>query len=253
MDKPTNLPFPLPDLDMVFVEGGRFDMGDATGDLHERCRPVHPVEVSSFYLCQYQVTQQLYQQVAKASPSYFKGEKRPVEQVSWDDVQTFIGQLNNLDVVKNYLFEKGMVNHSFRLPTEAEWEYAARGGIYSQGYDFCGSDKLKQVGWYDENSNNETHNVGLKLANELGLHDMSGNVWEWCHDWFDEEYYEKCKTKGLVKNPTGADRGGHRSLRGGSCFDFADYCRPTYRRRRRPDRRSTDIGFRLCLSPQSVG
>ena len=250
MDKPTNLHFPLPDLDMVFVEGGAFDMGDATGDLPERCRPVHPVEISSFYLCQYQVTQRLYQQVAKADPSRFKGEIRPVEQVSWEEANAFIQQLNQLDAVKKPLSNNGLSGYAFRLPTEAEWEYAARGGIYSQGYDYSGSDKLKQVGWYDENSKDETHDVGLKLASELGLHDMSGNVWEWCHDWFDAKYYEKCQANGLVKNPTGADKGDDRSLRGGSYFYDAVGCRPSYRYWDTPGRRGDGIGFRLCLSPQ---
>ena len=225
---------------MLFVKEGDFTMGDDNSE-YEWDKPAHPVFVDGFYLAEHQVTQQLWQAIMKENPSNFKGENRPVETVSWDDVQQFLIKLST------------ETKRKFRLPTEAEWEYAARGGTYSQGYEFCGSDKLKQVGWYAENSNGETHDVGLKLANELGLYDMSGNVWEWCEDWFDEKYYEKCKAKGLVENPAGADGGDYRSLRGGGYFNGAVDCRPASRGRSAPDDRLNFIGFRLCLSPQSVG
>ncbi len=175
-----------PSFEMIYVEGGDFMMGNDRA-IYEWEKPAHPVKVSPFYMGKYQVTQALWQAVMGNNPSNFKGENRPVEQVSWLDVQDFIKKLN-------LVLPEG--NRGFRLPTEAEWEFAARGGIYSQGYDYCGSDKLKQVGWYTENSNKETHDVGLLLANELGLYDMSGNVFEWCEDWFDEKFYEKCKKGG---------------------------------------------------------
>jgi formylglycine-generating enzyme required for sulfatase activity len=253
MDKPQHLHFPLPDLDLEFVEGGTFDMGDETGDLWDICHPVHSVAVSSFYLCQYPVTQRLFEHVMGTNPSRFKGEKRPVETVSWDDAKAFIDRLNSLETVKNQLLENGLSKAVFRLPTEAEWEYAARGGIYSQGYTYAGSDKLKQVGWYDENSGYETHDVGQLLANELGLYDMSGNVLEWCEDWFDGEFYEKCHIKGLAENPVNRVQGDYRSLRGGFYFNNAEFCRPACRDNSSPDYHSDSIGFRLCLSLQSVG
>ncbi len=139
----------------------------------------------------------------------------------------------------------------FRLPTEAEWEYAARGGIYSQGYAYAGSDKLKQVGWYDENSNRETHDVGLLLANELGIHDLSGNVLEWCEDDWHGNYDGAPKDgSAWIDSP---DRGGYRVVRGGDYFYRALYCRPAYRGRASPDGRGYDIGFRFLLPFQSVG
>ena len=253
MDKPTSLHFPLPDLDLVLVEGGTFDMGDETGDLWDACRPVHPVKVSSFYICKFQVTQRLYEQVTKANPSHFKGEKRPVEAVSWNDAQKFIEQLNGMDEVQEFLKKQGLPGAEFRLPTEAEWEFAARGGIYSQGYDYCGSDKLKQVGWYNENSNRETHDVGLLLANELGLYDMSGNVNEWCGDWFDKKYYSKCICEDIVSNPKGHDKSGYRVQRGGYCSTNVGNCRSTNRLASSPNQHDFSIGFRLCLSLQSAG
>ena len=194
---------------MMLVEGGQYMMGDDNGE-YDREKPAHPVEVSSFYLGKYLVTQQLWQAVMDENPSSFKGENRPVETVSWDDAKRFIKKLNVA------------TKQPFRQPTEAEWEFAARGGIYSQGYTYSGSDKLKQVGWYRDNSNRETHDVGLLLANELGLYDMSGNVYEWCEDRFDEKYYEKCQREGTVKNPVGPDEGVRRVLRGG---DWLTRCR----------------------------
>ncbi len=214
-------------------------MGDDDGQFKEE-KPAHRVKVSSFYIGQYPLTQSLWQVITGENPSEFKGENRPVDNVSWNDVQDFIIKLNE------------QTGQQFRLPTEAEWEYAARGGKYSQGYTFSGSDKLKQVGWYEENSNDETHEVGLMLANELGIYDMSGNVWEWCVDWYDREYYENCQKQGVVENPPGPDNGDYRVIRGGSCFGSQMHCRATTRRWGQPGHRDDGIGFRLVLLPQSV-
>ena len=221
---------------MIKVEGGIFSMGN---EAYKREQPVHQVNVPSFLIGQYPVTQQLWQAIMGDNPSLHKGELRPVENVSWDDAQRFIKQLN------------WETRKTFRLPTEAEWEYAARGGRYSQGFEYAGSDKLKQVGWYDENSDNETHDVGLLLSNELGVYDMSGNVWEWCEDDHHENYKDApLDGSAWVDVP---ERGSHRVVRGGSYFDRAVDCRPTSRAWFTPDDRLVNIGFRLVLPLQSVG
>ncbi len=224
-----------PSFEVVFVEGGEFLMGDDESE-YDSEKPAHQVKVSSFYMGKYQVTQELWESVMGNNPSRFKGEKRPVENVSWYDAKDFIEKLN----------EK--TGKNFRLPSEAEWEYAGRGGKYSQGFTYTGSDKLSQVGWYYGNSNNETHEVGLLLSNELGLYDMSGNVFEWCED-DDHDNYEGALEDGSawIDSP---NRGFDRVLCGGSCFRSAVYCRPSNRYRYTPDSRTYEVGFRLVLPLQ---
>lgn len=209
-------------------------MGDDSGEYDDE-KPAHLVRLDDFYIGKYPVTQRLWQAVMENNPSRFKGERRPVEQVSWHDAQEFLGRLNQL------------ADKNFRLPTEEEWEYAARGGRYSQGCKYAGSDRAKQVAWHDANSDNETHEVGLLLPNELGLHDMSGNVWEWCADWFAEEYYAQCHQRGMVDAPQGADSGELRVLRGGGYFFYSQYCRAVTRNDGSPENRYDDLGFRLVL------
>lgn len=166
------------------------------------------------------VTQELWEAVMGDNPSSFQGHKRPVEQVSWEDITQKDGFLERLN--KRVVFTEGSPfsrpkGTIYRLPTEAEWEYAARGGQKSCGFPmYSGSHRINEVGWYEENSHSETKPVGLKLPNELGIYDMTGNVWEWCHDWFDADYYQKCLQKGVVKNPLGAEKGQFRVNRGGS-------------------------------------
>jgi len=223
----------LPDLDLCFVEGGEFMMGDDNGEYDEK--PAHRVLLSSFWINKFQVTQRLWEKVMGNNPSRFKGERRPVENVSWHDTQKFLGRLNQL------------TGKDFRLPTEAEWEYAARGGKYSQGYRYAGSDRAKQVAWYHENSDKETHEVGLRMPNELNLHDMSGNVWEWCADWFSADYYAQCHKRGVVDNPQGPDNGELRVFRGGGYSSFPLSCRAVSRRDNPPGSRCGYIGFRLVL------
>lgn len=219
--------------DMVFVEGGTFTMGatpeqgnDANGDE----KPAHQVTLSSFYICKHEVTQTEWQAVMGSNPSKFKGANRPVEQVSWNDCQTFISRLNSI------------TGKNFRLPTEAEWEYAARGGNKSQGNKFSGSNTLDEVGWYSENSGNETHNVMTKSPNELGVYDMSGNVYEWCQDRFGENYYSSSPQS----NPKGPSSGSNRVLRGGGWCNGAWGCRVSHRFNGTPDGRGSNLGLRLA-------
>ena len=200
---------------MIFIEGGTFRMGNDESGYDDE-KPAHLVTVPDFYIGKYPVTQGLWNQVmgAENNRSRFKGIDRPVERVSWDDTQIFLDKLNKL-TDKNY-----------RLPSEAEWEYAARGGKYSQGFVYAGGNKLKEVGWYDYNSHGETKPVGMKLPNELGLYDMSGNVWEWCADvWHGD--YEGAPEDGSVWL-TGGDQD-FRVVRGGSWLNNALDCRVSNR------------------------
>lgn len=163
------------------------------------------------------------------NPSYFKGDNLPVETVSWNDCLGVISKLNS------------MTGRKFRLPTEAEWEYAARGGKKSRGYQYSGRSKISNVAWYDGNSGSWTHPVGTKQANELGIFDMTGNVWEWCQDWYGS-YSSSSQT-----NPTGDTSGSFRVSRGGSWFNDAGFCRSSYRFTSTPDGRRFNLGLRLAL------
>ena len=221
---------------MVYVEGGTFTMG-ATAEQGlealEGEKPAHKVTLSDYYIGETQVTQALWKAVMGDKPSRFKGgDNLPVEQVSWEDiVEKFIPALNR------------KTGRTFRLPTEAEWEYAARGGNRSKGYKYSGSDNIDEVAWYAGNSGDKTHPVRGKKANELGLYDMSGNVWEWCHDWYGEY------SSGAQTDPKGPDKGSCRVLRGGSWFNAARYCRVSSRPDYAPDHRNFCCGFRLVLCP----
>ena len=249
METNSNSPEPsfqeiLPDgaaFEMIFVEGGNFFMGSDEEEAFGNEKPVHEVKLSGFYIGKFPVTQALWKAVMKDNPSFFTGDTRPVEMVSWEDTQAFLQKLNK------------QTGKAYRLPTEAEWEYAARGGQQGKGYKYAGSNKLKEVGWYDENSHVETKAVGLKYPNELGLFDMSGNVLEWCQDWHDWDYYKECEKQGIVENPLGPAEGSDRVLRGGSWDHDARLCRCTYRYHSSPEHRSYRLGFRLVLPFQSDG
>lgn len=218
---------------MVYVSGGTFTMG-ATSEqgshAYSNEKPTHSVTLSSYYICKYEVTQALWRAVMGSNPSYFKGDNLPVEQVSWNDCQTFINRLNSY------------TGRNFRLPTEAEWEFAARGGNYSRHYKYSGSNYIGDVAWYVGNRGNRTHPVGTKQANELGLYDMSGNVWEWCSDWYGS--YSSYSQS----NPTGANSGSYRVKRGGGWFNGAGICRASYRCDYAPDFSYGYVGLRLVLS-----
>lgn len=236
-EKKKNNPFA--DL-MLHIKGGSFDMGDTFGDGYDSEKPVHRVAVKDFYLCKYPVTQAQWKAVMGDNPSYFKGDDLPVENVSWDDAQAFIKKLN----------EK--TGKRYRLPSEAEWEYAARGGEKSKNFKYAGSDNLDEVAWHGGSSGSKTHPVGQKKPNELGLFDMSGNVWEWCEDWYDATFYKKCAAKATVENPKNDEKGSDRVLRGGSWFSVNPrICRVADRYDVYPGARYDDIGFRLAASPSS--
>ena len=218
---------------MIAVEGGTFQMGATSeqgSDADSDERPVHSVTLSDYYIGEIEVTQELWQAVMGKNPSNFKGNKKPVEQVSWNDCQEFIKKLNQL------------TGKNFRLPTEAEWEYAARGGNKSQGYKYSGSNIIDNVAWYKSNSGSQTHDVKTKQANELGIYDMSGNVWEWCQDWYGSY------SSGSQTNPTGPTSGSYRVHRGGGWSNFTLLCRVSFRSYYYPGYRNSDLGFRLCLS-----
>ncbi len=241
---------------MIAVEGGTFTMGatvEQGSDAYDCEKPAHQVTLSSYSIGETEVTQALWQAVMGSNPSYFNGDynstygshdnygtnlQRPVECVSWDDCQAFITKLNQL------------TGAMFRLPTEAEWEYAARGGNKSKGYKYAGSNSIGDVAWYYANSyalgsgnpNYGTHSVATKSPNELGLYDMSGNVYEWCQDWYGSY------SSGAQTNPIGPTSGRYRVYRGGSWNYVAMCCRVSYRNYNgSPTGLNYDLGFRLAL------
>ena len=220
---------------MIAVEGGTFQMGATSeqgSDAYSYESPVHSVTLSDYHIGETEVTQELWEAVMGSNPSGFSGyPQRPVEYVSWNDCQEFITKLNNL------------TGKNFRLPTEAEWEYAARGGNKSKGYKYSGSNTINDVAWDYDNSGDKTHDVKTKQANELGIYDMSGNVLEWCQDWYRNNYYSNSPST----NPTGPTSGSYRVLRGGSWNYNARFCRVSYRHFYYPDYRSKSSGFRLIL------
>ena len=220
-------------IDMVRVEAGTFTMG-ATAEMKEPWedeKPTHRVTLTNdYYIGKYEVTQALWQAVMGHNPSYFKSDNLPVESVSWDDCQDFLSKLNRI------------TGKTFRLPTEAEWEYAARGGNKSRGYEYSGSNNPLDVAWSWDNSGHKTHAVGTKQANELGIYDMSGNVFEWCQDWYGE-YNSSSQV-----NPTGANSGSNRVCRGWSWGDDAWGCRSSCRNYSAPGYRGSYVGLRLVLS-----
>lgn len=234
---------------MVRVHGGTYWMGADNGDrglfkkidktaqnfygfASENEKPVHQVTVRDFCIGETVVTQALWQAVMGNNPSYFKGSNKPVENVSWNDCQAFIQKLD------------AITGKNFRLPTEAEWEFAARGGNKSRGYLFAGSNIIEEVAWYANNNDNSTHHVKTKHPNELGLYDMSGNVWEWCFDYYGE-YNNQPQT-----DPTGPKTGVGHVGRGGSWYDGSRYNRVSSRGYLKPNIRYSSLGLRLALDAE---
>ena len=220
-------------IDMVRVEAGTFTMG-ATAEMkdpNDDEKPTHRVTLTNdYYIGKYEVTQALWKAVMGNKPSRFKGDNLPVDLVSWKDCQKFLSKLNRI------------TGKTFRLPTEAEWEYAARGGNKSRGYQYSGSNNPFDVAWFTYNSGINTHAVGTKQPNELGIYDMSGNVEEWCQDWYG------AYSSSSQVNPTGANSGSDRVIRGGSWGSIARGCRLSFRISSTPGSRSIFHGLRLVLS-----
>lgn len=259
----------LAGIEFVFIEGGKFMMGQPDPDIGcKGCsgseQPVRKVTVGSFWMGKYEVTQKQYQSIMGKNPSHFKGDNHPVEMVTWYDAVDFCNKMsgkagltpyykidknkkdqnnkNKYDKMKwTVLFNEAA--NGFRLPTEAEWEFACRAGSTTKYYwgDSIDGNYL----WFLDNSNNTTHPVGEKLPNAWGLYDISGNVWEWCQDWFDNKY----NGKSPYENPPGPVSGQDRVIRGGSWGYYYNHHRSTFRVRGVPDSRYSSNGFRLLLAP----
>ena len=225
---------------MIKVESGTFDMGD---DAYDNCQKHRVVITNDYFISKTPVTQELWEKIMGNNPSHFNGKYNPVDSVSWNACLQFIIKLNTI------------LKQKFRFPTEAEWEFAARGGIKSKNYSYAGSNHLDEVAWYVENNifckgsnwvipNDGTQPVAQKLPNELGIYDMSGNVWEWCFDWYTSDYYRQSS----VNNPKGPRFGTERVIRGGCWINDAEGCLLGFRNYFKPDASDNGVGFRLALS-----
>ena len=241
-----HLDWTIPDIDMklVYVAPGSFNMGSNDGEIDER--PVHRVTISrSYWIGEYEVTQSEYLLIMEVNPSYYNNADKPVECVSWNDAKKFCRKLTRRERKAGRL----LAGYEYRLPTEAEWEYAARGGSKGHGYKYSGSNDIDSVAWYGVNSDKYTHEVGTKLANELGIHDMSGNVWEWCLD--------RCNKSGVVEGlVTDTYKNGvvdpfcnvsFRIFRGGGWYRGSDLCWVSKRAGNSPSRKLYYLGFRIVL------
>jgi formylglycine-generating enzyme required for sulfatase activity len=219
-------------MELVLILPGQFEMGSDDGN--PNVRPVHTVKISrSFYMGKYVVTQTQYEKVMGKNPSHFKGENLPVEMVSYIDADEFCKKASKL------------AGKPIRLPTEAEWEFACRAGTKTKFNTGENEAALEQAGWFKGNSEDRTHPVGLKRPNAWGLYDMHGNVWQWCQDWYGEDYYVKAP----AEDPRGPTQGARRVLRGGSWLSSPVYCRSAARGMYDPGGRGIDVGFRVVVVP----
>lgn len=222
---------PADDIELVYIEGGSFVMGTDSGPAEADEIPAHTQQVKSFYLGKYEVSQKRWTKVMKLNPSYFQDEDNPVESVSHNDIQIFLERLNTR-TGKNY-----------RLPTEAEWEYAAKGGIFQDTVQYSGGQNLNKISWHRENSGGKSHKIGTKAPNILGLHDMTGNVHEWC-----DEVYSGTNYQGDTVNIT--DDSINFVFRGGCFLSDEAHCRITNRNYASYTTRNFSLGFRLALDAE---
>jgi formylglycine-generating enzyme required for sulfatase activity len=239
--------FKLSPLDMISVPGGTFPMGDPFGDGFINEKPVHQVTLSDFSISKFEITQKAWIQTMGSNPAKFWGEENPVESVSWNDAVNYCNTRSTLEGLQQcYKTVNGVVTCDFsasgyRLPTEAEWEYAARGGAAGSNFKYSGGSDLKEVGWFYTYSENVTHQAGTKKPNQLGIYDMSGNVWEYCFDYFDANYYFASP----LLNPAGPAQGQSRVARGGSWTDDSVFNRIFYRNFYSQNARGSNVGFRV--------
>ena len=255
--------------EMVFVQGGTFEMGctPEQTDCGSNESPVHEVTLTDFYIGKYEVTQAQWATIVpEYAPdySYGQGDTHPVYPISWYDAVTFCNRLSQQEgYTPVYYADAGFTQiydalndgsgtvyqdptaNGYRLPTEAEWEYAARGGAQSEGYQYSGSNDIDEVAWYDGNDNSQSEPAGTKAPNELGIYDMSGNVWEWCWDWWDSGYYDDSPACA----PLGPTGGSGRVLRGGLWGNTASFSRVANRFNYPPGNRAYTFGFRLSRTP----
>lgn len=228
---PPKVQVPLAGMEFALIPGDSFQMGSNDGESREK--PVHRVTISPFSMMTTEVTQKMWKDIMGSNPSAFKGDNLPVEQVSWNDIQDFIKKLNERDPGNGY-----------RLPSEAEWEYSCRAGMATRFYSGNSDSDLDRVGWYSDNSSDKTHPVGQKQPNKYGLYDMHGNVWEWCADWYHDNYTGAPTNGTAWTSPSGE----YRVLRGGSWCYRAWFCRFACRGETYSDSRYIYIGFRLVKS-----
>lgn len=225
---------------LVYVAPGSFQMGSTDSDIFSDEKPVHRVTISKgYWIGKYEVTQNEYQAIMGHNPSHFKGSNYPVESVSWNDAVKFCKKLSTREQSNGRLPS----GYDYRLPTEAEWEFAARGGTRSRGYKYSGSDDVDNVAWYNSNLDNKTHEVGTKSGNELGIYDMSGNVWEWCYDWYGSSY-----NNGTQADPAGPVTGSYRVARGGCWGSDVRSCRSASRSAGSPVAAGDATGFRIAIA-----
>lgn len=256
-------------IEMVKVTGGTFKMGSDDGGSDEK--PIHKVKVSDYEMSAHEITKGLFSLVMNEkflekneNPPFYNDKNQPIENISWWRAKDFCNSYNNLKGLPNAYDKDGKIINwtSYRLPTEAEWEYAAKGGNKSKGYKYAGSNELDEIAVYENNSaymdpagsDYGPHIVTSKKPNELGLYDMSGNVWEWCSDWYDEDFYNKYSVPNpynytkAISNTSFGYRGYYKVMRGGSWFDGSYNLRTTTRRPYHPDSWLGQIGFRLARS-----
>jgi len=240
-------------MEFVLVKGGTFKMGNTFGeDAFEDEFPVHSVTLSNYYIGTYEVIQTEWVAVMGSNPSSFKADNKPVENISWFDAVTFCNKLSTREgltpcytIGRNNNVTCNWTANGYRMPSEAEWEFAARGGLESKGYIFSGSNSIDEVGFYKDNSMSMSHPTGSKRSNELGIYDMSGNVWEWCWDWYSNSYQP-----GAVTNPHGVEQGIERCRRGGGWAQPPKSSRSSNRLGTPPEAKFNYVGLRLVKNAQ---